>query len=116
MSNTDLQVVKKRLEAVNEEFNELITLTENDGNDKAAIKSKYGALKTKLRYERDKSHLVKTEKSATEAEIHFYYPAVSEAVNALSIVIGGKTGDEFVSTLYDAQGQIEYYLNQIKSI
>ncbi|MCP4484803.1 MAG: hypothetical protein GY823_09625 [Flavobacteriaceae bacterium] len=108
--------VEKRLVTVNDQFSELIVLSENAQKDKAAIKSLYGALKTKLRAGRDKYQLEKTEKVASEAELCFYYPAVSETVNSLTVAIGGKVDDHFISTLYDAQGQIECYLNQIRSI
>jgi hypothetical protein len=35
------------------------------------------------------------------------------AANALFVAIGGNINDRFVESLHDAQGQIEYYLNQL---
>jgi len=112
MSENEVSV-KDRLEAINSQFNELISLASNDQPDKAIVKNKYGVLKVKLRAGRDKSNLVKTQSLASKDELHFYYPAVSKAANALFVAIGGNINDRFVESLHDAQGQIEYYLNQL---
>lgn len=105
MSENEVSV-KDRLEAINSQFNELISLASNDKPDKAIVKNKYGVLKVKLRAGRDKSNLVKTQSLASKDDLHFYYPAVTEAANALSVAIGGNINDRFVESLHDAQDPV----------
>ena len=113
MSTSKVSGVKGRLDKINLQFSELIELATTATPDKAAIKNKYGALKVKLRADRDKFNLLKTKETATEDELCFYYPAVVEATSALTIAIGGKINQKFIDTLYDAQDLIEDYLDQL---
>ena len=115
MTNEDAIQVKVQLEKYIYQLTNVIELASADSPNKAEVKNAYGVIKTNLMYERDKSHKLKTEKEATKAELAFYYPADCEAASALSVAIGGKINEEFIATLYDAQGQIEYYLSSLQS-
>lgn len=111
----NFEEVKAKLAGFVQNFSELIKLAESGEFTGIDLRPKYGYLKSKLRLDRDRSQKVKVQKSATESETCFYYPAVSEAANALPVPIGGKINNEFIASLYDSQSQIEYYLNQMVS-
>ncbi len=110
----EVEDVLDKLEKLHAQFDELISIAESTSNDKSSIKQKYGALKVKLKNDQKMSLIDKHFNSATEAEQIFYFPAVCAAANALKIPIGGKVTDEFISYLYDAQDQINYYLHNLK--
>jgi|GEM_PF-6266423 len=111
MNNFD--EVKEKLTEFIYKFSELIELAESGEYTGIKLRPKYGYLKSKLRLDRDRSQKVSVQKSATESEMCFYYPAVSEAANALHVPIGGKVNNDFVASLYDARSKIECYLNQM---
>lgn len=114
ITRTEVPEVISSLETFISQFNELISIAESQHPDRNLIKEKYGVLKVKLKHEQKKSFIDKHFYSATETEQNFYFPAVCEAANVLHVSIGGKINADFITSLYDAQDQINYYLNNLR--
>ena len=77
------------------------------------IVEEYKNIKLFLRGESDKWQLSKTEKTASDDEKTFYYPALSEAYLALKVKIGSRNTEDISLCLYDALFSLRDYFDQM---
>lgn len=116
MFDNETSDVIQALEKLHSQLEDLILIVESNPQDKVLIRERYGVLKVKLKNSQKKASTDKCFSNATEIEKSFYFPAVCEAANSLNMAIGSKVNESFISSLYDAQDRISFYLNNLKSV
>ena len=115
MNHADFQAVRSRLTTIKAQFDDLINELQKDSPDRLWVKTKYGALKVKLRHDADSFKTKKGQTQASDSESAFYYPAVTEACLELTVKIDAPPNEKMLHCLMSGEEQIAYYLSRMNT-
>lgn len=110
MRNYNQESVQTRLKQIKNQFNWLINEIQKGQPERSLIKTKYGALKIKLKSDFNIFKTNKGQAQATNDESAFYYPAVTEAYLELKVKIDAPPNEKMLQCLISGEDYISYYL------
>ena len=84
------------------------------GEDKDRAQALLKVLKGKLRADYRFGNTAKGRAQMTETELHFYHPAVHEALTRIRVKTNSVPDPQWVSQLYEALMNVDHYLHELR--
>lgn len=117
MTGDEKQSVVDRLKAYKKQFDDLLALLENQPlqrNDKSKAQQMLKTLKDALASDYKAGDTNRGQERMTEAERHYFHPAVHEAFAEIHVRWNTVPNDQWFSELYGAQINITHMLHQLE--